>query len=98
MKARIASSKLPPCKCPTCGHLIDAFTGATLGSLERPVPKPGSVSVCAYCGELLMFDSAMRARLADRAAAERLLAANPILADMQRKVRNGDFTSKGGKG
>jgi hypothetical protein len=96
-KALIASSEVPSCNCPTCGNLLEAVTGATIGSLDRPTPQPGSPSVCGYCGEILMFDSAMRARLADRAVARRLIAENPILADLQRKIRNGDFTTKCGK-
>lgn len=33
---------MPTCKCPTCGHVLDAATG-------DDGPQPGDLSVCAHC-------------------------------------------------
>ena len=37
-------------KCPKCGHILDAAT-----SLENASPKPGDVTICVGCGNLLEF-------------------------------------------
>lgn len=39
-----------PC-CPTCQTVNDGLTGGT----TRANPSEGDVSVCAYCGEILIF-------------------------------------------
>lgn len=38
-------------QCPNCLKLLDAFTGTA------SQPKEGDVNVCAYCGELLLFNA-----------------------------------------
>lgn len=38
--------------CPRCGRECDAATSTEPGK----VPEPGSVSICAYCGEINLFD------------------------------------------
>lgn len=42
-----------PDLCPKCGYLFGATT-----SMKRPqdVPKPGNLTVCICCGELLVFN------------------------------------------
>jgi len=48
--------RMPESHCPECDELLD---GAI--SLDDPVgPQPGDVSICAYCGELLMFVEGMQ--------------------------------------
>lgn len=44
----------PNSTCPTCTKTLDAFTSADLDDAR---PKPSDVSVCAYCGELLEYQS-----------------------------------------
>jgi len=47
----ILSGQLPSrAACPSCGLLIDAFTGHS----ERP-PEAGDLSICAYCGAGLVY-------------------------------------------
>jgi hypothetical protein len=43
--------------CPYCGAKCDA---ATITDADKPYggPRPGDVSVCGYCAELLIFDGA----------------------------------------
>ena len=36
--------------CPNCGARLDAWTG-----LDRRSPKQGDVSICGYCGIVLVF-------------------------------------------
>ncbi len=37
--------------CSTCKANIDSIT-----SFDHKIPKPGDVSICVYCGEILRFD------------------------------------------
>ena len=46
------------CLCPGCGRKLDAAT--EMG--ERGAPSAGDVSVCAYCGMLLVFTDAVTVR------------------------------------
>lgn len=46
--------------CPTCGKLLDGLTNPTGGSLDA---QPGDISVCAYCGEVLIFDESLKLKL-----------------------------------
>jgi len=44
-----------PTLCPTCGAKLDAATHA--GTLDPELrPKPGDLTLCAYCDALLQFD------------------------------------------
>jgi hypothetical protein len=43
--------------CPTCGEKMDGATNATLG--ETSAPKPGDLSICAYCGTALSCGEGM---------------------------------------
>ncbi len=48
--------------CPSCGAELDASTGVG----HDNEPKPGDVSLCAYCGEVLTFGPGLeRRRLSD---------------------------------
>lgn len=46
------SYKVPACKCPKCGKANDRATG-------EANPKPGDLSVCAYCLQYLQFNQAL---------------------------------------
>ncbi len=35
--------------CPHCGHDLDAHSG------KNGAPDPGDISICFYCGELIVF-------------------------------------------
>ena len=53
-------------RCPVCDARLGGITGACIEegvdepSGERAVPKPGSVTICAYCTTYLQFDEEMR--------------------------------------
>ena len=50
------STDTPRNLCPACGYLIDAASALA----GRGAPRPGDVSMCLSCGEVLMFDDALR--------------------------------------
>ena len=53
-----ATFKLPTSHCPHCQTKLD---GAT--ALQNSVPNPGDVSICIECGEVNVFDEAMKLRV-----------------------------------
>ena len=52
MKSHRPSERVPACACPHCGHELDAAFSTTG---LRPRPKPGDVSVCIECAEVLIY-------------------------------------------
>jgi hypothetical protein len=71
---------------------LSATTGANIGSMDRPTPEPGTVTICAECGTLLIFDSAMKLLRPDPAMAERVLKENPYIRPLLEACRNGQFS------
>lgn len=51
----------PPARCPGCGYKLDACTPAP-GTPAVP-PGPGDVTICARCGQILVFGTGMTPRL-----------------------------------
>lgn len=89
--AVIATTRLPESPCPNCGKELSATTGATIGEpleLERPVPQPGTPSICWYCATLMVYDSQMRARRPTPELERRILADQPRIAELQQWVRS----------
>lgn len=56
-----AGRPLPQVICPVCGYNPDCASPADRSHAR---PKPGDLSLCLKCGEVLEFDDAMIARLA----------------------------------
>ena len=50
--------------CVTCNRLVDGVSGL-FGAI---VPEPDDVTVCAYCAEIMQFNSDMTLRKADEDA------------------------------
>lgn len=48
--------------CPSCGANLDA--SSAVDSKPRP-PEPGDFSICAYCGDILVYDAQTRLRSAE---------------------------------
>jgi hypothetical protein len=45
-------------ECPTCKSKLDGSTGIEVNGLNPPTTlEEGDVSLCAYCGELLLFEN-----------------------------------------
>lgn len=71
---RIAQAKIEMTShCPKCGYgPLEGLSEVNLGSHgeieelkgQRPDPKPGDVTMCADCGEMLVFTLAPNGRLA----------------------------------
>lgn len=79
-------------RCPSCGALMDDATGihvATAEVNESAVPEEGSVTICFYCGEGLVFAEGMHLRAL---TGEELLGLPPELPSelfaMFSRVRN----------
>jgi hypothetical protein len=56
------STRLPETKCHACGAHVDAASHA-----NRARPKPGDLSVCAYCAAVGQYDEALAIRAFDTA-------------------------------
>ena len=54
---------VPPSTCPTCGYVCDSATAVTGENVVRA--RPGDISICLKCGDVLQFGEAMRLRVAD---------------------------------
>lgn len=50
------TTRLSPRLCPYCGHTLDAATAGPFNPDAEP--RPGDVTVCLHCIELLVFDEA----------------------------------------
>lgn len=35
--------------CPYCGHMLDTHNAV------KGIPEPGDISICFYCGEIMIF-------------------------------------------
>lgn len=62
--------------CPSCGKIIDGYTSA---DFDRASPQPGDVSMCWYCGGIMVFDG------------EPLSVRKPHAADMEEIEQMHDF-------
>lgn len=76
------SKKLPELRCLDCDELID---GATCVEVEGDrYPEAGDVTVCLYCGHLMMFDFEDDLMLRDPTDAELLtLAGDKRILEIQ---------------
>jgi hypothetical protein len=53
-KVVIGGGRIRGGPCPHCGEILDGYTGASTD--DRPaVPEDGSISVCVFCGTILIF-------------------------------------------
>lgn len=73
-------------RCPRCKEKVDGWTGVT----GQEAPKPGDVSVCFACGELLVFVAHELGVGLARATAEEVNALDvenrAVLGRLQRKI------------
>lgn len=88
MNAQTSSNgkPLPVCKCPVCSHVLDSATGVPGQGDARP--KPGDLSVCLKCGEVLEFAADMSITVASVASLMALDATGAaMLEKAQRLIR-----------
>ena len=67
--------------CPTCKKLLDGFIAVD----HEHIPKPGDLSICAYCSEVLQFTEDMSFKQASVEAIEEFGLLG--LSRAQRQVR-----------
>ena len=84
-KAHVRTSRIVTSRCPNCGHLLEAVTGASVGSdegelPEAPKPSPGDYTICAYCATLLKFDANMDQQIVPAEEVERACRQNELLS------------------
>jgi hypothetical protein len=48
-------SRVPPSMCLDCGRINDAATGVDHAEGPDAAPQPGDVTVCFYCGHIMVF-------------------------------------------
>jgi hypothetical protein len=80
--------RVPIQLCPKCGATLSGATSADAGRAIRP--KPGDVTVCMYCAQLLMFGEGLSLvaldALPDHADAESRAAVR-LLQDTARRLK-----------
>jgi hypothetical protein len=61
---KLRDTRTPKCRCPWCGHRLDAAMAADHDKPDA-APKPGDVSVCISCAQILVFadDLTLRASM-----------------------------------
>ena len=45
------TTRIPESNCPTCNHKLNAVSDC----INQNVPKPGDISMCIKCGQMLEF-------------------------------------------
>lgn len=68
-------------RCPTCGVGLDGCFAIDEEDGGPPVehrPVPGSITLCAYCGQLLQFDEAMQLQKRTRAEIENMVGPDDV--------------------
>lgn len=59
----LTTTHLPPCKCPCCGDELSAATSSDpRDPPEAQRPRPGMVSICASCCQVLIFNDDLTQR------------------------------------
>lgn len=79
--AHPASVRVPDAACPMCHKVLDAAVSVTL---EKIQPRPGDISVCAYCHCVNVFEEGGTLRPATLEEAKEALV---ILAQMRTSAR-----------
>ena len=92
----MSSSLIPESVCPTCGYNMDEATPAFD---EQAQPKPGDLSICLNCGEMLEFDESLHlTRFAYGKLSTLDLDTQFQLMKVSSRIKErGTFQEKGGK-
>lgn len=62
--------EVPECFCPSCGGKLSAATALKAGT----TPSPGDISLCAGCGQWLVYDEGLRSRMPTKAEETEILS------------------------
>jgi hypothetical protein len=63
---------IPPSRCINCNSLLDALTG-----VQSQTPTEGDISICAVCGQVMIFDSELKMRAATDTELIEIKTGNP---------------------
>ena len=86
MENNIKSYPLPLTFCPQCGHKLDGATQVEEGKGE---PEENDLTVCWYCGRILLFNADLSLRVAGDDDLKQLDDSTLIMVmQLQAKVRN----------
>lgn len=58
---RLRASRTPECLCPWCGHRLGASMAADPKKPDA-TPKPGDLTVCFSCAQVLVFTDDLKLR------------------------------------
>lgn len=83
------TANLPSCACPVCGYQTDCASRVVNVSGDSGAPRPGDLTLCFKCGEILIFDEDLKSRTA---CLDDLLgmddAQSAVLDRLQKKIRS----------
>jgi len=54
----MTAHRLPESECPSCGYRVDAASGISTDE----APKPGDVTLCMKCGQVMQFTATLGVR------------------------------------
>jgi hypothetical protein len=95
------TTRIGKSRCPFCRAELDAVTAAEVNPLD--LPEPGSVTVCLYCGAVLIIGNDLKPRKPTDAELADIVASKewPYIHEMSRKFRQAAqaavFTPEEGK-
>lgn len=81
---------IPPSPCTNCGELLDGATRVketTSKRARRDMPDPGSVTVCIYCGHIMVFGDGLILRDPTTAEIAEIAGDRRILAIQRARVK-----------
>lgn len=88
--------RLPECKCPMCGYLLDALSGMREGRDIDPEPAEHTATICISCASILFLNKDMTLREPTREDLKRFREEDPetyeFLLYAQKKCREMDRT------
>jgi hypothetical protein len=67
----------PEAHCPTCGKMLNRACQVDFPTGEPIAPKPGDLTVCVCCGDILVMDEEMKLKVPDL---DTLMAIPPAMA------------------
>lgn len=82
---RITETEMPGTSCPSCSKRLEVATGIGVAK-----PKPGNVTVCLYCGHVLVFGEGLTLREPTSKEMHQIAGNKEVLAmvEIAGRVRN----------
>lgn len=74
---KVGSVRMGGSRCPKCHKLLDAHTG-----ISGTVPKPGDITICFYCGCILVFNEEKELIIADPVVLDKIKESEPDIFNL----------------